>query len=547
MSFIINVVKKHLYTILVFSFSIIIFIVTWLPIYSKVLNKPPNTYYPYIHNSVLLQDYYSDLALIRQGKTVFKEIDPYTTETVKPTYIHIFYLLLGKVGKIGNISEIALYYLSAYFTLAIFLIFVNLLVSQVVPKGYRLLCLLIIYFASPFPPINLNIFGKNIFIGEGWWTSMNVYSRFLLRPLHFAGITILVACTYFFILFWRSRKKYYVYLCAFLCFLGILFSAVPELIFLASLFLIALIILLSSITNIRKYSAFSQKIISAIGLILLISFPAILFVISQTNSSFIGSVISNWEYNNFKKEDFYANILVYLTSYGLLLPFSLLALPKIIKKMEFEKVFILILTAMPIIFYLLSINGILRINKLRFAYSAPYVFAGILATYGISNLLSVIKNILIKKIVWAVIIILLLFNSFLGFKSYWWPNLFITTYPYNTFIPQKYFLLAKYIDKNLPQYSTVMTNFYTGMFIPSFSNVKVFIGHETSTINFWDKMNLSNAFYSSNLSEKDVKNLFKNYNLQYVLWEGEKSQKYAPLLDKLLQIENITFYKIKPF
>lgn len=503
-----------------FLFSTVIILITAIPFILKTQNAPSDTFFPLVPNGIILQDYYSDLASIRQGSTIFKEIAPYTTEDVKPEYFHLYYLFAGKIGSLFNLPPIAVYYISTYITLIFLFIFIYLLVSTLVPKSHQLFSLFLIYFAGPF-------------LKEAWWTNQNIYNRFLMRPHHLAGITILLALAYFFIKFFQKPSISKFLICGLLSFSGLLISGTPQIIFLAVIsifFVISFFMFLKT-----KLLTYKNRFLGILA-ILIISLPALIFLFYQISTSFYGTIIGNWEFTTFQKEIYPYTLGAYLISLGLLPLFALFSAPYIFKKKSFEQVFILLLFLAPIFLYLSSVLGVIHINKMRFIYSAPYVFGGILATFAAAGF---------KKIIVNFIIIVVAINSIIGLKTDWWPQVSDKVFYYNVYIPKNYFAVFEYINSSLTPYSKIMTSFAAGNFLPAFSNVKVFVGNEVGTINFPLKYQISQDFFAQKYSLAEVTGIFQKYNIQYLLWESASPpEKYLPILKNLFQKDNIILYKI---
>lgn len=501
-------------------FSIVVIIITIIPFISKTRSSPPDNYFSLLPNGIILQDYYSDLSSIYQGATIFKEIGPYTTEDIKPEYLHIYYLIAGKIGGIFGLNPIQIYYICTYSTLVIMFIFIYLLVSTVVPKSHQLFSLFLIYFASPLP-------------GEVWWTNQSIYNRFLMRPHHLAGVTILIACSYFFIKFYRRPKIFDFITCGLLCFFGLIFSGTPGIIFLS----VISVFLMFSIFNYLKTKKLIYKN-RALGIfaIFVISIPALLFLFLQITSGFYGTIVGNWEFTTFQKEIHPYTFKSYLWSLGFLSPLVFLSLFNIIKKRSFEYFFILLLFLAPFCFYFMSVFGIIHINKMRFIYSAPYVFGSILAAFGVLKF---------KKYLLRLIIILFVINSLISLKTNWLPWISDKAFYYNIYIPKSYFSLFSYINTSLPPFSKIMTSFGVGNFLPSFSSVKVFVGNEVSTMNFHIKYQISENIYIQKYSLKETSEIFKQYNIRYLLWDNPAPpSKYLPILKNIFQKDNIILYEV---
>lgn len=535
------VAKRNELVIHVFLLALLICI-AFFPTLRQASFAPQDTFYPHIHG--ILQDYYLDLSTIRQGRIQFHEIDQYTTETTSPSRVHLLYLLMGRIAVSTGISDIGIYYTSLFLTLLLFYFFVQKLVKVIVPKKYFWVSLLLIFFASPFPPYEINALGKKIFLGTSWWTYMDPYHRLILRPHHFLAVTLLVASVYLTVRVLKKPKLSSVVMTFFFCAFGIMISVIPILIFISSLSLLTAGALVRSV--VQRRSIWDKKIFVGFVSIILLTLPIFDYMRSQVTAlGFPWTVISDWEYLTFRGENFPVTFWVYVQSFGILIPFILLSIPKIVKEKKPEHILILLLTVIPLVLYFLSTEGVIHINKLRFVYSAPYVFGGMIAALGLDSLIGAVRSKKLYKLLYAIAVILIGANGLWGLSSYWWIEVTTRSIYSNTYIPQKYMTALQYLDKETPRFSNVLSTFYVGMYLPAFAYNTVYIGHETSTYNFWQKRLLTDSFFAGSMSQEQARNLFHQGKIAYVFWDHENlPDAYKSILDPMYSRDGIIIYKV---
>jgi hypothetical protein len=502
-------------------------LIAYLPLYRQIAATPKGTFFTKVHG--IHEDYYYYLSVIRQGQTSFSETDQYTTEKTTPSRVHLFYLVLGKIDRVIHTGPINMYYGAIFVSLLLFYISSYFLVSYLFHGKYRWLAMGIIFFASPLPPVSLHLFGRSIFLGTEWWTWMDSYNRLRLIPHHFFASSMLVFSSYFIIRFVNGKQGRWIFCCLVTSFLGALFFAVPFFIFLPAVILTTVFYILPFI----RTGKFKKQQIILFGVIVLASVIAIT----------IGSVFKelatlgfpwrenlSWEYQTYVKEEYPYLFTIFILSYGLLPLFGLFALPRIFRRPEFARIFIFLMSIIPACYYLLSIAGILKINKIRFVYSAPYVFAGILAVIGIEFLISKIRPPRAAKIVFYTITVIYFINAVVGLFTYWRPKISELNIVNNIYIPKPYFAAMEFLNSQTTHYPGVLASYYTGVYLPAFTWTNVFIGHEVSTYNFWLKWGLAESFFAGKMNESEIKALLNDYRIDYVFWDsGNLPKNYQKL------------------
>lgn len=552
-----SILPRYIKTLLIHVvFLGVLFTIVVIPQNYKSSIAPASSFYPKIHG--IFEDYYLDLSIIREGRRELVEVDRYTTEESTPSRVHIFYLLLGRIAQMAGVSDIAIYYTGMYVSLLLFYVSVFLLVKVVIPKSFVWFTMIIIFFASPFPRAEISLLGQKIFIGTQWWTYMDILNRISLRPHHFFGVALLVLATATLILLYRRRNPVYLVSTILCTILSLLFSGIPGFIF---LLLCAFLLVEGTGRHIVEKTNFLRDYkIQTVCMILLVSIPFAVFSYLEVNRGFPGNVIGRWEYQTFRKEQAGYTLQTYLQSFGVLIPFIALACITLLKKKREEVTIIALLFLLPLTCYALSVWGVLPINKIRFVYSAPYVYAGILSTIGVRYMLekmqflfSLLRGILplvsschTPRVYRSIAIALIFFiNILLGFTSYYLPQAKEKNLTINTYIPVSYMDAVSYLDKNTKPFSHVLSTFYTGVFIPAFSYNTVYIGHETSTRDFWRKWDEVNRFFEGKMSEQEAREFLKNNLIEYIYWDqgGEIYPQYASAVSPIYKNEAVTIYK----
>lgn len=218
----------------------------------------------------------------------------------------------------------------------------------------------------------------------------------------------------------------------------------------------------------------------------------------------------------------------------------------IIKRKRFDCLFILLAAILPLLLYLSSVMGWITINKLRFVYSAPYVFAGLLATLGSKTIFDRLHSRVGRKLLILVIIVLLLGSNINGLRNHWFPLLLKRRIYKNVYIPKGHIQAVKFLDSYVPRYTKVLTTWSTGGFIPAFSYLRVFIGHELLTPNFWQKWDLADKFYMGKMTKDEAKKLLVENDIAYVFWDlGSPVAAYKDILSEVYTTSGVTLYKVR--
>ena len=528
-----RIIKTILTHILFLTFLLFI---AFAPLVKQIANTPKGTFYTRWHGE--FPDYYLYLSFIHQGRTEWKLTSTYTTEEKKTTYIHLFYLVAGKLGKLTSLPDIDIYYISIFFSLLLFYFMSFQLIKILIPPIYRWFTMGIIFFASPPPPLTLPFI--NISIGTGGWTKMDLYSRLTHVPHHFAAIALSLASAYFLIRFYKERKIRFAMFCSLTQILTALFFIIPSL-----LFFISSLIIFPYFLALKRLKSKKINIHLFLGFVFILMSSIISFVFVYKQLSMAGW--SGWEYQHFRPERWPYLFSIFVSSYGILLLFFPFAILLIYKKFRFEYLFIFVSTILPPILYLLSYWGIVPITKIRFMYSVPYVYAGIFSALGLIYILESFGKSK-KPLIIGLTLVLYITNITWGLYSYYLPK-FIPLKPFqNIYIPEKYLLITNYLSINTPKFSNLLSKYSSAAFIPALTNTKVFAGHPFAYFEHPEKKEILESIYSGKMSTEDFLSVIKKYNLEYVLWEEkELPAQYKNILTEAFKVDNLTIYKVKTY
>lgn len=283
----------------------------------------------------------------------------------------------------------------------------------------------------------------------------------------------------------------------------------------------------------------------------------------QTKNGFPWSQYLNWEKTmQFPLENELIGAL------GILFPFSLIGIYKTIKSKKFAYIFITCWLMVPLFFIPLSPK--LNLSNIRLIQGLPYLPLSVLAVLGIETIEKKIKNFylifppqrLIKtdfpnlKLPLSHLFFYLSLFLFFSFtlpvlhfsindqiREYWpiFGNVYLDKRLKNAF---------DFINQNYPPKTIVLSTFYTGNYLPSFTHAKSFIGHFGYTYNLEEKQKKTQRFFEGKMTEEEVKD-FLISNKILLIWQGPeekplyKNYLYPSRLKPVFDREEVTLYVLR--
>lgn len=512
-----------------------------IPYRSKLSNRDPLITYTNPHQNI--GDYYFYLSVINQGKIQDTETPPYTTEPSTATrFFHVYYLLLGKLSVVLNTDVIHAYYIGILLPYILFCLFVVLLVRSIFRYPYTLVALFIIFMTGPFPPVTLTLFGYRIPLGLAWWTKMDTYTRLTHTPHHYFAIALLVGAVWGYNRFVDSRRIRFAIFAAVLIATSMRVFTVPVFVFTLALSAVL------TIDLVRRTDLFRHRNLITGNLIVLGSalVSGTFMYATMQALGFPWNVGLEWEFN-FSRVPHPETLIQYVSNLGVLPFFVVLSIPVAWKRRNFRYRLFLAITILPLLLWYLSVNGYIPISMIRFVYTAPYVFAGLLATAVIQHAVTTIRPTIAKTALISVFTVVVVGNAISTNVAYWGDAL--EPYPYytNTYLPVSYLSAMKYLDRHAPVQRHVMSDEIMGSVLPAFSHSVAFIGHEICTVNFPDKFATMRLFFHGNLGRSLAKRLFQEHAIDYVFWDTctspDTSRNYGNLLERLYRNDCVIIFR----
>ncbi|MFA6016883.1 MAG: hypothetical protein WC744_02245 [Patescibacteria group bacterium] len=424
------------------------------------------------------------------------------------------YILLGKVAWIFHLSPMTAYWIAVFVLTALTLTGFYYLINLMIPKesfALKITAFLLSIFSGP---------AYQIFIKNGqlvlnpydfWYGPATFIRRFEVVPYHALGLLLLILAILLINKTWKrlsdiSEKT--VMIKGF--FVGILLTTMMTFspLVLAS-FLPALSIM--SAIHFIKFKKDRLKIFLFNVILLVMIIPVGLVLRGSPGYGGFGFEIK-W-----MNHDPWWYVLLNLGPIILFFPFGLI---DYLKENNFLRQLLLIFSLVSYGLFVSPLAYYLGTHNLRFFSSISFVCYGVLAVLGIKIISSLFKN--ISKIVLIFISLVLIFYS-----------CFLTFYTINkrligldagspetiwTYMPNPIIDGLRSLQ-NFPQTNNVLTGPYggIGMFVPTFSYKKVYVGHQTGTPDIEKKRMISYLFYSGTMSDKEAVNFFKTNKIEFVV------------------------------
>lgn len=512
-------------------FFLILCAVSLAPLFANIRATPQGTVYSRFHGDY--PDYYTYLSYIHQGRTRNTVIYTYTTEE-KPATLHWFYMVLGKGAAILRVSDSTMYWISIIASLAVFYAASVVLIRMLLPPAYHIPGMILVFLASPPPNITIPLLWLSA--GTAGWTKMDAYSRLIHVPHHFAGIALMLAGLVVLLRFVKTKKIIMGF------FSGVLLAASIA-VFVVPGFVLCISLCLACLLKIPFRSLKKQDIPFSLGMAGIIALMAVTVFFMSREIAFSGIAASEYAY--FNPETYPFLFTIFLSSYGILLPFSLPAIFPLLKRRTFAELTVLFMMILPVLLYCASAAGLLHITKIRFIYTAPYVFAGLLATMGIQKLREIVRAKKIRRIAGISIALIILANAATGLWVYWVPKLSPIPPYQNIFIPARFLALASFLETQTVPFPRLLAVYTTGTFLPAYANVNVFAGHPFAYTFRPEKRAIMQKFTDGTLSTEELRAVVATYGITYVLWEREPlPAAYGPLLKEVFRSENLVLYMV---
>ena len=524
------------YALIFTILSLILFLLSNLPLIIYARRATPGTVFPYYHGTAPF-DYNVYLSVITLGKNGYwLNRDAFTSENTKPGIFYFYYILVGKLAKITSLWQPVAYHLARIFSVGLFLTAVFLVCREI---GGRLMGFWssILAVTVTIPPIFL--FGEKEALNKysPWWNQLEALKRLDNLPHHLFGQALLLISIIFIFKFLKSRNLS-----------SLVFSSLAiittGIFFPPAMMPIAFMMPLALLVSRNFKSLFLNRETAGLLIIFFSSIVPLLISFWQTKQGYPWTVWIAWEIDkwNYHEPNFNRALLF---SFNLLPLTALPAVVSAIRKEDLKILFLSFWAYMP--FLLLPFVNTLGIGKLRLIDSAPFIPFSILT---VQSLFLILKNKPLK-ILYAVLILSISATSLpVGIPSFVRYITAAKTAPIykNLFISEDVWKTIDFIGNSLPADSLILSNDVTGNILAAYAPVKVYFGHINQTMNFDDKQNNTRLFYSGQFSASQASSFLKKNNISYVYYGEEEmtlgdSKIDYPFLEKIYERDGIIIFK----
>ena len=506
---------------MVVLFVVFSFVPTFYELYNR--NKLPEIRaFELVHN--FPTDYNFYLSRIRQGlEGRLTVVERYTSEPHRGSFIHVFYSLLGWIGKFSRVpvERVDAIYHAARLVFSIVLLWVT---SEFVRKSFggggvwTLIAFLLALTASTWPkllafdnngfvPLSLATFASWRFGGfMPWWSLMDSLQRITFIPHLLVGqalIVFLITALWDEATMKKADNWLFLGLLAFI--LGLVFP--PGLLFIGvvAVVMIGMQLLLVGVRTISQATTY----IGPRGLVVAMGAPALLYL-SLMTSIYPWKRLVEFDIINPLPFDYGE----YFLAVGYVLPFGLIGL--IIALWNREKY---LYPAVAWIIAWLALLGIFNFvpaqSPLRFSEMLPHVPLGILTAYLFYSVWKRRVSLVISHLSFVIPTMFIIVGLGVMYSSWLWQRDFIdhkmrATYPLvptgsYVLYPMRDFMDAiRFVGGSTPGDSVILSDTTAGNYIPAYSGRTVYVGH-ANTVRAEEKVAIVRGFFSGVMSPEEAR------------------------------------------
>jgi hypothetical protein len=535
--------KEQLFVVII---SLFVTFLSSAKYFSQLLNVPKG--HVFVGMSHYYEDFFYYLDQFYQGAHGgWLTHNNFTTETLRPTFIYLDNIILGKIGGLFGLESFVTYNLSLIILKFIFFILCYLLLTKIFPKNIklRLASFVLFLFATSFPLINLSGDGLTSLGSITIFRAKNTFfSRFENIPGNYVQrilfVTVLLLITKYNELV-MNHKIRSVGLILFTIILTILTmwltlsNPVDGLIFILILILPLFNVYIRN--NFRKYFHYFLSIAICIGLGFFIT---LVIMWSSINSDPVYLAANIWDYNEYVKQFGLLSIFRQVQAFGMFGALFIIGTISLIKrKRSITENILLSISYISILGFLLPYMLKIPIPGFRFLTVTTYLFISAIAVHGILF----IETILNKKIFFIVIFIYLSISAFTIYPRFLKETAKVEEPTFHfTYIPRELYDGLIAIRNLSPKNAIVLANPLTDtdLYIPGLTGKKVFTGHSLTTLNAKEKDKMAAKFYYEWTDSAIAVEFLKKNNIKYILhtkysnnFESNDLQNVYPFLKEI--------------
>ena len=509
--------------IIIAVLSVLFIFLSISPTLILYLKIPADSVYTFLHNSISDYPYY--ISFIRQGiEGRITTIDQFTLEDQSPGLIHIFYLGLGRIGRLFGLSAVITYFSARIFFGLLLLMTSYVFISNFIKiKWQRILAFLIFVTSISFPQIVETEKGIALWQYLYWWTEMDPINRLTFIPHFLFGHIGLIAIILLLLsVFKLFRLDYFI--------LSILIGLILGLVHPPSLGMFYLILGLYLLfnLNVKNLRTLSIYIISTV--------PSLIYIYYTTQNVF------PWNLMGKQESLFYAiNLVEYLLSLG---PVLILGLIGILIKRKGEALVLSLWILIDIIMIPVS-SKFPVFSNIRFLSMLIQLPLSILAVLLFDFLKKRRKKVLFSLLISLQMVLTLMMLPGSLISAFSPGNLSILNFIY----PKKSLVTAlTFLDRKTFPSGAILANQENSMLSVIYSNRPVYFGQPVWTYQNQEKKQRTEEFFSGKMNACQTFQFLKEGKIGYILTENSKNDftdKNYLYLDKLYEEDDIAIYKFQ--
>lgn len=522
----------------------LVIILSNIPLIIRFFNTLPKEIFNFSH-IIWVHDYNLYLSAITQGKNgAWAYQDAFTTEITKPGLFYVFYIAVGKIAAVFDLSPIFAYHFARIVSVELFIIFIYILSAILLGKSLSFLTAMFALLGTVSHPF---LFKENLVFNLNipWWVSFDSIERLNAIPHHIFGQAMLLLSVIFLVCYLREGRIKYAISSAIVIFIGgVVFPAILSPMGAALPFSYIIFILVRIIR--KKKITINFQILLGLIIIFLASISALGVIKWQENQGFPWNIWTLWNVQRWNLREPNFNYDLFFT-FGILPILSLPAIVRSFKSQRIEYIFISLWAILP--YLLLPFANMLALPKLRLIEEAPFVPWGLLTALTLFKTTPFLKKpvlrfgiIILFLITTLPISLTILQQRISTSKREFYRDLFYYSKAENQVI--------NFIKDNTPANKVILSDQRMGNTIPAFAPTISYFGHMTMTDNFNIKAKNIGLFYNQSWKDEQAKEFLTENRISYVYF-GIDEKKLGPgkltysLLEPVYQIEEISLYKVK--
>jgi hypothetical protein len=492
--------------------------------------------------------YLSYIEQVKEGKFLLDNL--YTNEVENVPLFNPFWLIIGLVARIFNLSSVLALHLFRVILIPIFLWSLYKLISYFLPN-YSLkrkkICFLYSIFASGLGGLLALFVAKgNLFyyFSHYLYASMDIWVPeafnflIILNSPHFiASLTLIILIFYYFLRSIEYKKLKYSLISGVLALF--LFSFHPF--YVPTIYLIPLFYLLFLFIKNKKIE---QRSILSYFLLVFISLPSVLYYLFLLSTNLPLQIKAS------QNNCLTPGGITFFITYGLNLFFAIFAIVVLVqsKKVSDKSLFLSVWFWSSILLIYAPFNFQRRLTE---GFQIPLMILSFMGLVAIFNFLK-IKFDSLKKliIIISVLLIFILFFCLTNLAIYIKDFKFLRSKPDIIYFKKEFIEALDWYKNQTTLKETLLSGWLDGNPIPGLIGRRIFIGHGIETVNFSDKAAEVKWFFNANNNDLDKKEFLRSNKINYVLYSfrekalGSFEPEIKDYLELVFKNSEVSIFKV---